>query len=104
MYRIVIIYFYYFLKRRINSCMETQTVKSNWNDIKGKIKTRFGKLSDETIESVKGNLDLLVSKLQTTYGYAKEQSEKEFAEFKASLHAATAEKQPAAAEPARKIA
>jgi uncharacterized protein YjbJ (UPF0337 family) len=75
--------------------METQTVKSNWLDVKGKIKARFDKLSDETIESVKGNLDLLSSKLQSTYGYAKEQAEKEFAGFKESLHTATApEKHP----------
>ena len=37
---------------------------NNWADLKGKIKTRFGKLTDENIESVKGNLELLTGKLQ----------------------------------------
>lgn len=69
--------------------MNTETIKSDWTKIKGKIKERFGKLTDESIESLKGNLDLLSAKLQSVYGYAKEQADREYSGFKASLHAAT---------------
>ncbi len=54
--------------------------------MKSKIKARFGKLSDESIESLKGNLEPLSSKLQSAYGYAREQADKESAGFKTSLH------------------
>ena len=83
--------------------MYTEKTKGDWNEIKSKIKTRFGKLTDESIESVKGNLELLAAKLQTAYGYAREQADRELTSFKASLHTPTdpekklsteAEKQP----------
>ncbi len=63
----------------------TETIKRDWNEVKGKLKMRFGKLTDESVESLKGNLDLLSSKLQSVYGYAREQADKELAKFKASL-------------------
>lgn len=72
--------------------MENQTIKNDWDEVKGKIKARFNKLNDDAIESVKGNLELLTGKLQGAYGYAKEQAEKELNSFKESLHAATAPK------------
>ena len=69
--------------------MNIDTTKRDWTDVKDKIKARFGKLTDESVDSVKENLDLLTGKLQTAYGYAKEQAEKEVKTFKASLHEAT---------------
>ena len=68
---------------------KTENTKADWNEIKGIIKTRFGKLTDEAIDSAKENLDLLSAKLQKFYGYAREQADKEVATFKASLHEAT---------------
>jgi len=64
-------------------------IKDDWMEIKGLIKARFSKLSDESIEAAKENLELLSEKLQTAYGYAKEQAEKELSTLKASLHAVT---------------
>jgi uncharacterized protein YjbJ (UPF0337 family) len=64
-------------------------IKDDWMGIKSKIKTRFAKLSDESIDSVKGNLDLLSGKIQSAYGYAREQADKEIQSFRASLHEAT---------------
>lgn len=87
--------------------MNTETTKCDWSELKGKIKARFGKLTEESIDSAKGNLDLLTSKLQSAYGYAKDQAEKELLGFKATLHAETAaekkttmdsEKRPAGVE------
>lgn len=66
--------------------MNNVPVKSDWEELKNKIKANFDKLSDESIESLKDNLDKMPEKLQTAYGYAKEQAEKEFATFKTSLN------------------
>jgi uncharacterized protein YjbJ (UPF0337 family) len=68
--------------------MYTNTVKGDWEQVKGKIKHRFGRLTDDAIESMKGNLDLLSGKLQSTYGYAKDQADREFESFKATIHTA----------------
>jgi uncharacterized protein YjbJ (UPF0337 family) len=75
--------------------MNIDTIKSDWSEIRGKIKSRFGKLSDESIDALKDNMELLSSKLQSGYGYAKEHADKEFEGFKASLHSAT--------EPSKKV-
>lgn len=71
-------------------------IKDDWTEMKSKIKTRWGKFTDESLESLKGNMDQLSGKLQQLYGYAKEQADREYTEFKAGLHAAT--------EPAKKPA
>ena len=80
--------------------MNTDTIKGDWNEIKGKIKHRFGKLTDDSIESMNGNLDMLAGKLQSTYGYAKEEAEKEFESFKATIHNAADAVSKATAAPA----
>ncbi len=64
--------------------MNTETNKVEWNETKAKIKSRFGKLTDENIESLKGSIDQLAGKLQHVYGYAKEQADREVANFKGS--------------------
>jgi len=64
---------------------DQQAVDKDWAELKTRIKAKFEKLSDESIASMKGNLDLLSSKLQAAYGYAREHADKEFQTFKALL-------------------
>ncbi len=80
--------------------MNTETIKSDWTDMKSKIKARFGKLTDETIESLKGNLEPLSGKLQSAYGYAKEQADKEIVGFKSSLSSSPATEKVASGDKA----
>jgi uncharacterized protein YjbJ (UPF0337 family) len=75
--------------------MNTEKTKSNWLEVKNKLKIRFEKLTDDSIETAKGNLDLLSEKLQAAYGYAKENADKEIKNFKTSLEEAPAEPTPA---------
>jgi len=72
-------------KRKGNTYMNTETIKNDWNETKSKMKARFGKLTDDTIESLKGNLDGLSSKLQSAYSYPKDQADKESMSFKSTL-------------------
>ena len=65
--------------------MNTEIAHGKWEEIKGKIRSKWGKLNDDEIESFKGNLDQLVGKIEQTYGYAKDFAEKEYNEFKSSL-------------------
>lgn len=58
---------------------------SEWKRTKIMVKARFAKLSDESIESLRGNLDRLSATLQKTYGFAKERADQELADVKASL-------------------
>ncbi len=65
--------------------MNTEMTQGVWNEIKGKIKAKWGKLTDDDVETVKGNLDQLTGKLQKTYGYAKEKADSEYKEFSKSI-------------------
>ena len=61
--------------------MKTDQIAGNWKQLKGKIKEKWGKLTDDDLKVVEGKQDQLVGVLQKRYGYAKEQAEKEAAEF-----------------------
>jgi uncharacterized protein YjbJ (UPF0337 family) len=61
--------------------MNWDQVKGNWKQFSGKVKEKWGKLTDDDLTTIAGKRDQLVGKLQTAYGYSKEQAEKEIAEF-----------------------
>jgi uncharacterized protein YjbJ (UPF0337 family) len=45
--------------------------------VKGEVKQWWGKLTDDDVNQIDGNVDKLVGRLQERYGYAKEDAEKE---------------------------
>ena len=61
--------------------MNTDTMKGNWTQLKGKIKEKWGKLTDDDLKVVEGKADQLVGRIQERYGYAKERAEKECTDF-----------------------
>jgi uncharacterized protein YjbJ (UPF0337 family) len=58
--------------------MNTDTIKGNWKQFKGKIKEQWGKLTDDDLVAINGQQEQLIGKLQERYGYTKEQAEREF--------------------------
>ena len=65
--------------------MNNDIAQGNWKEIKGKIRAKWGKLTDDEVETLKGNMDQLSSKIQKAYGYAKEKAESEYKEFSQSI-------------------
>ena len=65
--------------------MDWVQVKGNWNMLKGKLREKWGKLTDDDFEVAAGRRDQLVGRLQERYGYAKEEAERRVDEFVASL-------------------
>lgn len=60
-------------------------VKGDWNIMKGKIRAKYGKLNDDDLEVIKGNLEELEGRIQKAYGYTKERAKLEYQSFKDSL-------------------
>ena len=56
-------------------------LKGKWKEIKGDIKAKWGKLTDDDLTEIEGNQEKLVGILQKRYGYAKEEAEKEYKDF-----------------------
>ena len=61
--------------------MNTDIIKGNWKEIKGKAKQQWGKLTDDDMTIIEGKRDQLVGKVQERYGYAKDQAEKEVTDW-----------------------
>lgn len=63
----------------------TDMVTGKWNEIKGKVRQAWGKLTDDDVEQVKGNWEELSGRLQKTYGYNKQQAQEQIDKFKKQL-------------------
>jgi len=55
--------------------------EGRWDQIKGSMKKRWGKLTDDDLKQIDGNKDRLVGKLKEKYGLTKEQAEKKVDDF-----------------------
>jgi len=47
-------------------------LKGNWNEIKGKLKQKYGQLTDDDLTFAEGKEDELLGRLQTRLGQNKE--------------------------------
>jgi uncharacterized protein YjbJ (UPF0337 family) len=57
--------------------MNWDRVEGNWKEFKGKVRQKWGKLTDDDLELVKGKRIELAGRLQQRYGYQKDQAERE---------------------------
>jgi len=61
--------------------MNADTLAGNWKQLKGKVKERWGKLTDDDVTVIEGRKDQLVGRLQQRYGYTREEAEREANDF-----------------------
>lgn len=61
--------------------MNWDQVQGNWMQWTGKIKEKWGKLTDDDLMAVAGQRDQLAGLLQERYGYEKGQAHKALNEF-----------------------
>jgi uncharacterized protein YjbJ (UPF0337 family) len=57
--------------------MNKNTFAGKWHEYKGKLKEKWGKLTDNDLTEIDGKMESLIGKLQTHYGYTKEKAEAE---------------------------
>ena len=61
--------------------MNWDTIKGQWKQVQGKVKEKWGQLTDDDLDTISGKKDQLVGKLQERYGYARDRAEKEADDF-----------------------
>jgi uncharacterized protein YjbJ (UPF0337 family) len=61
--------------------MNEHTMKGEWKIMRGKVRERWGKLTNDDLDVVAGRRDQLAGLLQKHYGLAKEDVEKQINEF-----------------------
>jgi len=57
--------------------MNWDVVKGDWKQMKGKAREKWGKLTDDELDTMHGDYEQFVGKLQERYGWSRDQAEKE---------------------------
>jgi uncharacterized protein YjbJ (UPF0337 family) len=65
--------------------MNSDIVEGKWKQMKGSIQTKWGKITDDEFEQIKGNRERLVGIVQEKYGYEKDRVRKEVDDYLDSL-------------------
>jgi len=61
--------------------MNSDILKGKWNQIKGDIKSKWGKLTNEELDKIEGDQLKLQGLIQEKYGIKKEEAEKKIQEI-----------------------
>ena len=62
--------------------MNKDEFEGNWHQLKGKVREKRGKLTNDDIEKSAGKYEQFLGKIQAKYGFSKEQAEKELRDWK----------------------
>jgi len=57
--------------------MNWDQIAGNWKQVKGVVKKKWGKLTDDDVDVIAGKRDILLGKIQERHGIAREEAEKE---------------------------
>jgi uncharacterized protein YjbJ (UPF0337 family) len=61
--------------------MNTDVLKGQWHQLKGEVKSQWGKLTDDDLERASGDAEKLIGRIQERYGYARDQAKREVDDF-----------------------
>ena len=61
--------------------MNADVLKGKWLQLKGKVRSQWGKLTEDELDQINGNSEQLVGLLQERYGYAKDRAQREVDTF-----------------------
>jgi uncharacterized protein YjbJ (UPF0337 family) len=61
--------------------MNWEQIQGNWMQMRGRAKQRWGKLTDDDLDVIEGRREELIGRLQTRYGIAKEEAERQVKEW-----------------------
>jgi len=72
--------------------MNWDQIEGQWHQVKGSVRSKWAKLTDDDVANLAGKRELLVGKLQTRYGIMKDEAERQADEWLAKLPAVDAKK------------
>jgi uncharacterized protein YjbJ (UPF0337 family) len=65
--------------------MNWDQIEGKWKQAAGKAKAKWGKLTDDDLQVIRGKRDQLVGRIQERYGIAKDEAERQVDEFTRSF-------------------
>jgi uncharacterized protein YjbJ (UPF0337 family) len=61
--------------------MNEDKMKGQWKQLAGKLKEKWGKLTDDDLKQAEGNSEYLAGRLQEHYGIARDEARKQIKEI-----------------------
>lgn len=61
--------------------MNDDILKGKWRQLRGEVKKQWGRITDDELDQMEGEMDKLAGILQEKYGYTREQAEDEVHRF-----------------------
>lgn len=68
--------------------LSEQTMQGHWNEIKGKLRSKWGQLTDDELQRAQGNVSQLIGTIQRKTGEARENIEEFFDQLESSASSA----------------
>ncbi|MGN6329619.1 MAG: CsbD family protein [Rhodanobacter sp.] len=65
--------------------MNDDRIQGNWKQLTGKIKAKWGDLTDDDLTQAEGNTEYLVGKVQERYGIARDEAKRQVQDFERTL-------------------
>lgn len=62
--------------------MNEDTIQGNWKQMAGKLKAKWGNLTDDDLKVAEGNSEYLAGKIQERYGVAKDEAHRQVKAFR----------------------
>jgi uncharacterized protein YjbJ (UPF0337 family) len=67
--------------------MNEDRIQGDWKQMKGKVKEKWGELSDDDLTRIDGQREQLAGALQEKYGMAKDEADRQIGELEKSSNA-----------------
>lgn len=64
--------------------MNWDRIKGNWKQFKGQIRQQWGRLTDDDLDVIAGQREVLSGRIQETYGISQDEAERQIRSFEAS--------------------
>lgn len=65
--------------------MNWDQIEGQWHQLKGQVKSKWSKLTDDDLQNVAGKKDMLIGRLQSRYGVLKDDAERQVDEWISKL-------------------
>lgn len=63
--------------------MNKDIIEGNWEQLKGSIKKQWGKLTDDQLDEIKGDKQMLAGRIQELYGIKREEAQEKIDDWEA---------------------
>ena len=66
--------------------MNSDRIEGNWKQVKGRVKERWGKLTDDHLDVIDGKRDQLAGRIQEAYGVSRDEVDRQIKEWESTLN------------------